>query len=127
MFRAAIALLLFLIPAAVGSTAWAADYAPVPTEPLLGTTPRLLSPTGPVYSQGMPSPQRGPMQGQPGSVSHQGRSVRQAPSSTGWSGYGFGGVPTYQWGYFGARYRPIKVYHRGYYGHQMSFGYRRGY
>jgi len=43
-----------------------------------------------------------------------------------WYGYGFG-VPTYQWGYFGARYRPACVSHKGYYGDYTQWGYRRGY
>ena len=115
-----------------------AEFAPVPVRPPMeavqsprapmqpstGTTARLLSPAGPVYSMGMPSLQRPPLYGQQG---HHRQSVPQPPSSQGWTGYGFGGVPTYQWGYFGARYRPVKVYHRGYYGHRMSYGYRRGY
>ncbi len=43
-----------------------------------------------------------------------------------WYGYGFG-VPTYNWGYFGARYRPASICHRGYYGDFTQWGYRRGY
>jgi len=43
-----------------------------------------------------------------------------------WYGYGFG-VPSYNWGYFGARYRPAQVSHRGYYGDVSQWGYRRGY
>lgn len=43
-----------------------------------------------------------------------------------WYGYGFG-VPTYQWGYFGARYRPACISHKGYYGDLSQWGYRRGY
>ncbi len=43
-----------------------------------------------------------------------------------WYGYGFG-VPTYSWGYFGARYRPAAVSHKGYYGHYTQWGYRQGY
>ena len=43
-----------------------------------------------------------------------------------WYGYGFG-VPTYSWGYFGARYRPGYVSHKGYYGDYTQWGYRRGY
>ena len=43
-----------------------------------------------------------------------------------WYGYGFG-VPTYNWGYFGANYRPTAVSHKGYYGHYTQWGYRRGY
>jgi len=43
-----------------------------------------------------------------------------------WYGYGFG-VPTYNWGYFGARYRPAIVSHKGYYGRQTQWGYRTGY
>ncbi len=43
-----------------------------------------------------------------------------------WYGYGFG-VPTYNWGHFGARYRPTAVSHKGYYGHYTQWGYRKGY
>lgn len=43
-----------------------------------------------------------------------------------WYGYGFG-VPTYNWGYFGARYRPHCVGHSGYYGDFTQWSYRRGY
>ncbi len=43
-----------------------------------------------------------------------------------WSGYGFG-VPTYRWGYFGARYRPVCITHKGYYGTYTQWGYRSGY
>ena len=43
-----------------------------------------------------------------------------------WYGYGFG-VPTYNWGYFGAHYRPMSVCHKGYYGDFTQWGYRRGY
>jgi len=43
-----------------------------------------------------------------------------------WYGYGFG-VPTYNWGYFGAKYRPAVVSHHGYYGDFSQWGYRQGY
>jgi len=43
-----------------------------------------------------------------------------------WYGYGFG-VPTYNWGYFGARYRPATIAHSGYYDTYTQWGYRRGY
>ena len=43
-----------------------------------------------------------------------------------WYGYGFG-VPTYNWGYFGAHYRPMSICHTGYYGEFVQWGYRRGY
>ena len=43
-----------------------------------------------------------------------------------WYGYGLG-VPTYNWGYFGARYRPACIYHKGYYGDLTQWGYRSGY
>jgi len=33
----------------------------------------------------------------------------------------------YPWGYFGAQPGRYKVYHRGYYGHYMEWGYRRAY
>ena len=54
---------------------------------------------------------------------------RYAEYNTGcypWYGYGFG-VPTYNWGYFGAQYRPACVTHHGYYGDYYQWGYRRGY
>jgi len=37
-------------------------------------------------------------------------------------GYGFG-TPTYNWGYFGARYRKACVFHEGYYGDFSHWGY----
>ena len=37
------------------------------------------------------------------------------------------GVPTYNWGYFGAHYRPTIVSHKGYYGKCTQWGYRSGY
>ena len=43
-----------------------------------------------------------------------------------WYGYGFG-VPTYNWGHFGAHYRPSVVSHKGYYGQYTQWGYRTGY
>jgi len=43
-----------------------------------------------------------------------------------WYGYGLG-VPTYNWGYFGAHYRPAPICHQGYYGDFYQWGYRRGY
>ena len=43
-----------------------------------------------------------------------------------WYGYGFG-VPTYNWGYFGATYRPVCIGHTGYYGDFLQWSYRRGY
>ena len=43
-----------------------------------------------------------------------------------WYGYGFG-VPTYNWGYFGARYQSVSVCHKGYYGDHCQWGYRQGY
>ena len=43
-----------------------------------------------------------------------------------WYGYGFG-VPTYSWGWFGAKYRPAVMCHYGYYGDFTQWGYRRGY
>ncbi len=43
-----------------------------------------------------------------------------------WYGYGFG-VPPYNWGYFGVKYRPWSVSHKGYYGDFSQWGYRRGY
>jgi hypothetical protein len=43
-----------------------------------------------------------------------------------WYGYGFG-VPTYNWGYFGAKYRPAVVSHKGYYDRYTQWGYRTGY
>ena len=47
-------------------------------------------------------------------------------AATPWYGYGFG-VPTYSWGYFGARYRPAVISHTGYHGDFTQWGYRRGY
>lgn len=35
------------------------------------------------------------------------------------------GVPSYSWGYFGAPYRPVHFYHKGYYGDCLWWGYRR--
>ncbi len=124
MPRATHALALFLTALIAGVTS-AAEYGSVPMQPQQQMAPRIASPTGPSYSMGMPSPQRPPMNPQHGQLGRHG--VPQAPPAAGWSGYGFGGIPTYQWGYFGAHYRPVKVYHRGYYGHRMSHGYRRGY
>lgn len=43
-----------------------------------------------------------------------------------WYGYGFG-VPTYNWGYFGARYSSVSICHKGYYGDYYQWGYRQGY
>ena len=43
-----------------------------------------------------------------------------------WYGYGFG-VPSYQWGYFGARHRPAIGSHTGYHDDFSQWGYRRGY
>lgn len=43
-----------------------------------------------------------------------------------WYGYGFG-VPSYRWGYFGAKYRPIAITHKGYHGNYSQWGYRHGY
>ena len=48
------------------------------------------------------------------------------PGCSPWQGYGFG-VPTYNWGYFGAQYRPICISHTGYCGDYSQWGYRRGY
>jgi hypothetical protein len=141
MDRIFLALLCCLATAPLAS---AAEYGPVPVQPPtgsvqpptaplqppMGTAPRLFTPNGPSYSLGMPSLQRPPIHvqhGHHGRLGHSRQVVPAAPLNQGWTGYGFGGVPTYQWGYFGARYRPMKVYHRGYYGHRMSYGYRRGY
>lgn len=46
--------------------------------------------------------------------------------SGGWYGYGFG-VPVYRWGYFGAHYRPVSIFHKGYYNDYSQWGYRHGY
>ncbi len=43
-----------------------------------------------------------------------------------WYGYGFG-VPVYRWGYFGAHYRPVSIFHKGYYNDYSQWGYRHGY
>jgi len=40
--------------------------------------------------------------------------------------FGFG-VPTYNWGYFGARHGPMCVRHTGYYGDYVQWSCRRGY
>lgn len=125
MGRTASAILVLVLGVAVSTAA--AEYEPVPRQIAPSTVPRIASPAGPVYSLGMPSPQRPPIDAPQGQFGHHGAFGPQGPAAPGWSGYGFGGVPTYQWGSFGARYRPTKVYHRGYYGHQMSYGYRRGY
>ncbi len=106
------------------TTTWAQEYSPVPMQPLLGTAPRIESPSQPVYSMGLPSPQRPPLEA-PRKLFH--RAPAQPPAPSGWTGYGFGGIPTYQWGYFGAHYHEVKSVHRGYYGHRVSYGYRRGY
>lgn len=62
-------------------------------------------------SAGTPGPQRYPV---------------YAAGNYPWYGYGFG-VPTYNWGYFGVRYREAKNAHTGYYGDYYQWGYRRGY
>ncbi len=54
---------------------------------------------------------------------------RYPPLSSGnypWYGYGFG-VPTYNWGYFGAAYHPASIAHHGYYGDYTQWGWRQGY
>lgn len=43
-----------------------------------------------------------------------------------WYGYGFG-VPTYNWGSFGVRYRPHSSSHHGYHNDYTQWGFRRGY
>lgn len=121
MIRTAFSISLLLM--IVAAPAVSDDYGPVPRQIPQGTTaPRIMSPPGPVYSLGTPSPQRPSINVHKGHFGHP-----QAPAAPAWSGYGFGGIPTYQWGYFGARYHAVKIYHRGYYGHRMSHGYRRGY
>ena len=126
MVRTTLTLLLCSL-LTIASSAIGAEYNPVPTQPPQGTAPRLVAPSGPTYSLGMPSPQRPAIDPHQGHFRNHGAPVQPSTPATGWTGYGFGGVPTYQWGYFGAHYRPVKVYHRGYYGHRMSHGYRRGY
>jgi hypothetical protein len=37
------------------------------------------------------------------------------------------GVPSYNWGHFGARPGPTCVRHTGYYGHYVQWSFRRGY
>ncbi len=66
---------------------------------------------GPGTSVGPPGPQRYPA---------------YSSGNYPWYGYGFG-VPTYNWGYFGVRYRPSNYVHEGYYGDYYQWGYRRGY
>ena len=124
MLRIASAILVLIILVAPAASD---ELLPVPRQIPPGTTPRIASPPGPVYSLGTPSPQRPPVNVQKGLFGHHGHTAAQGPSTPAWSGYGFGGIPTYQWGYFGARYHAVKIYHRGYYGHRMSYGYRRGY
>ena len=58
----------------------------------------------------------------PGPHRYPGYNAATAP----WYGYGFG-VPTYNWGYFGATHRPASVCHRGYYGDFTQWGSRQGY
>lgn len=112
----------------VAGTAMAGEFGPAPQQIPPVTTPRIVSPQGPVYSMGTPSPNRPPVVPQTRYFGHHGACVPQAPSgNAGWSGYGFGGIPTYRWGYFGAHYRPVRMYHCGYYGNRLSIGYRRGY
>ncbi len=127
MVRRTLAILFFFVTTA-DIAVLAEEYGPVPTQPPLATAPRIISPPGPVYSLGLPSVQRPAINtAQHKHLGLHGPVIQQQTTAAGWPGYGFGGVPTYQWGYFGARYRPIKIYHQGYYGHQISYGYRRGY
>lgn len=114
---------LVVLVLGIGVSAMADEYGPVPRQVPPATAPRIVSPAGPVYSLGTPSPERPPIEVYEGHSRHHGAAMPPA----GWSGYGFGGIPTYQWGYFGAKYHAVKIYHRGYYGHRMSYGYRRGY
>lgn len=72
--------------------------------------PKQTSPRG--MSYGVAAPNQGP-------------APTQGPN-TPWYGYGMG-VPTYDYGWFGATYRPAKVSHTGYYGGTYQWGYRRGY
>jgi len=69
---------------------------------------RLGNPTG--FSAGPPAPYR----------------YQQYSTHYPWYGYGFG-VPTYNWGYFGVRWRPGCISHTGYYDDYMQWSYRRGY
>ncbi len=126
MVRRTLVILLFFV-ANADIALLAEQYSPVPTQPPLGTAPRIVSPPGPVYSLGVPSVERPAINTAPHKHLGLHGAVTEQTTPAGWTGYGFGGVPTYQWGYFGARYRPIKIYHQGYYGHQISYGYRRGY
>jgi len=60
--------------------------------------------------------------GPPGPHRYEGNDAARAP----WYGYGFG-VPTYQWGYFGVRYRGATLGHQGYYKDYTQWSYRQGY
>jgi hypothetical protein len=125
MVRGAFLLPLLLTVAA--ETTLADEFAPAPRQIPPGTTLRIASPPGPVYSLGTPSPQRPPMDFRKKHYHHHAASMPQGTPGARWSGYGFGAIPTYRWGYFGAHYRPVRTYHCGYYGHRLSIGYRRGY
>ena len=69
-------------------------------------------------------------QGSPPAMSHGTPTPRFYPEYNmgNYAGNGYGmGVPTYNWGYFGAQSRPTVVSHKGYYGHYTQWGYRNGY
>ena len=123
--QTSIVLLMLVI---LAGTAFAGEFGPAPRQIQPSTTMRIASPPGPVYSMGVPAPQRPPIDfHKQQHCGHRAGSVPQGGPGAGWSGYGFGGIPTYRWGYFGAHYRPVRMYHCGYYGHRLSIGYRRGY
>jgi len=50
------------------------------------------------------------------------------PEHVSWAPYGYGlAVPTYNWGYFGARHRPTRVRHTGYHRDYVQWKSIRGY
>lgn len=85
---------------------------------LVRAVKRVFQPEPPPYWVGNP---RAITAGTPGP-----QRLPQYQHSAPWYGYGFG-VPTYQWGSFGARYRPTRSCFTGYYGDYVQWGCRRGY
>jgi len=101
-----------------GSTVVASDFAPVPTDPALQYRLALTSPAQPQIVPGLSGPR------QPVTAPH-GHKRHRVASGAGY-GYGGRGMPTYAWGHFGAQSRSFCVPHRGYYGHQPQWSFRRG-